>query len=298
MIAVPRAAPADLLALTKPRITLLVIATVAAGFLLAPNAVPGTGISPAARWLLLVHTLIGSALVAGGTNALNQLVERDVDALMRRTANRPLPAARLSVMEAGVFAWGISIAGVTYLGLLVNWTTAVIAALTLVSYVAVYTPLKRRTTLATLVGAVPGALPIVGGWTANGGSLDAAALALFSVMFLWQLPHFLALAWIFREDYRRAGLQMLSIADEDGTITMRQAALGALALIPAGIAPAVFGVAGVLYALGGLVLSSTFAFIAWQAARSRSAFGAKRVFFASLVYLPALLGLMIADRLT
>ncbi|OLE49330.1 MAG: protoheme IX farnesyltransferase, partial [Candidatus Rokubacteria bacterium 13_1_20CM_2_69_58] len=180
------------LELTKPRITQLVLLTAAAGFYLGAR---GT-----VDLQLLAHTLLGTALVAAGTNAFNQLRERDVDARMRRTQGRPLPSGRVTPRAAGAFAGTISLAGVAYLAWKVNLLTAGLAALTLASYVLLYTPLKRKTSLNTLVGAVPGALPIVGGWTAAGGHLGPAVLALFWILFLWQLPHFLALAWIYRDD--------------------------------------------------------------------------------------------------
>ena len=197
--------------------------------------------------------------MAGGTNAFNQLRERDVDARMLRTRGRPLPSGRVTPRAAGVFAAAISVAGVAYLAALVNLLTAGLAALTLVSYVGLYTPLKRRTSLNTLIGAVPGALPIVGGWTAAGGRLDAAALALFWIVFLWQLPHFLALAWIYREDYRRGGLAMLSVGDDDGSRTARMTLLYAAALLPVSLLPSLLGLTGALYFYGALALGVVYA---------------------------------------
>ena len=193
---------------------------------------------------LLANTLLGTALVAGGTNAWNQIWERDVDARMARTRGRPLPSGRLAASHAMWFASAITIIGVIYLGVTVNLVTASLAALTFASYVLLYTPLKRRTSLNTLVGAVPGALPIVGGWTAAGGRLDVAVAALFWILFLWQLPHFLALAWIYREDYRAGGLKMLSVGDDDGRDTARMALLYAMALLPISLLPTLLGVTG------------------------------------------------------
>ena len=273
---------------------MLVLVTMATGYAMAP--VVG-GVHPLVWVLGLFHALIGTALVAGGTNALNQVVERDVDALMVRTARRPLPSARLQVREATVFAWMIGISGVVYLAVFVNSITAILAALTLTSYVFVYTPLKRRTSLSTLIGAVPGALPIVGGWTAAGGTLDARASILFAILFLWQVPHFLALSWIYRDDYARAGLQMLSVGDADGRVTFRQAALHAAALIPISLAPAVVGMGGVLYFVGAAVLSGGYFWASLSAARRPSREGARRLFSASLIYLPSVLALMIVDRI-
>lgn len=290
--AVPRAAPADYLALTKPRIVAMVLVTVAAGYVLAPPS----ALSGAARMLVLAHLLVGTALVAAGTNALNQVWERDVDAHMRRTAGRPLPAGRLSVTEATVFAVGAGLLGVAYLGLLVNRLTATIAAATLVSYVLIYTPLKRRTALATLVGAVPGALPIVGGWTAAGGSLDTRAWLLFALLFLWQLPHFLALGWIYRDDYARAGLPTLSAGDPDGRRTFRQAALDAAALLAVSLAPTLVGMTGAFYFIGALGLSTWLLWTSGACARNPSTDRARRLFRATLVYLPSILLLLIVDR--
>jgi len=289
---VPRAAPADYLALTKPRIVAMVLVTVAAGYVLAPPS----ALSGAARMLVLAHLLVGTALVAAGTNALNQVWERDVDAHMRRTAGRPLPAGRLSVVEATVFAVGAGLLGVAYLGLLVNRLTATIAAATLVSYVLVYTPLKRRTALATLVGAVPGALPIVGGWTAADGSLGARAWLLFALLFLWQLPHFLALGWIYRDDYARAGLPTLSAGDPDGRRTFRQAALDAAALLAVSLAPTLIGMTGAFYFIGAIGLSTWLLWTSGACARNPSTDRARRLFRATLVYLPSILFLLIVDR--
>jgi len=244
-----------------------------------------------------VQTLIGTALVAGGTNALNQLRERDIDARMERTRRRPLPSGRLTPRAAGVFAGAISVVGVLYLWFAVNIVTALLAALTLVSYVFLYTPLKRRTTLNTLIGAVPGALPIVGGWTAAGGSLDTAVGALFWILFLWQLPHFLALAWIYREDYRRGGLAMLSVEDTDGHATGRMALLYALALLPVSLIPTLVGLTGVVYFVGALVLGVAYAgasMILWRGVTGPRAW---RVFTVSIVYLPALLALLVIDKI-
>ena len=287
MLALPRARALDFLALGKHRIVALVVLTVVAGFLLAPGA---------GDPLTLLNVVIGTALVAAGTNALNQVFERDVDALMRRTERRPLPAGRLQAAAGAAFGWGSGMAGVAWLGCLTNLTTAALAALTLFVYVFVYTPLKRRSTLATLVGAVPGALPIVGGWTAGGGTLGPGAWALFWIMFLWQLPHFLALAWIYREDYRRAGLKMLSVGDTDGRETFRQAALYAAALVPASLAPTVVGLSGAEYFLGAALLSGWLVAVCLSAARSRSNRSASRLFATANLYLPLLLLLLVLNR--
>ncbi|MGI9078289.1 MAG: heme o synthase [Gemmatimonadaceae bacterium] len=276
--------------LTKPRIVLLVMATVAAGFYMAQ---PPSG---APSWLVLVHAMIGAAFVAGGTNALNQVAERDLDALMRRTADRPLPSGRVSVLEAASFAWFAGIAGVAYLAAFVNVTTAIIAAATLVTYVFLYTPLKTRTPLATLVGAVPGALPVLGGWTAAGVGIDARAVVLFWIMFLWQIPHFLALAWMYREDYARAGMRMLSVDDDEGRSTFAQAFVNTVALLPISLVPTVLGMSGAIYFFGALLLSGWFIWTSWVATRQRTVGAARKLFLTSLIYLPALLLLMAVDR--
>ncbi len=280
----------SLLELTKPRITQLVLITAAAGFYL--------GAQDHVDLLLLANTLLGTALVAGGTNAWNQIRERDVDGRMARTRRRPLPSGRVTTGAAIWFATAITTGGVVYLGLTVNLLTAGLAALTFASYVLLYTPLKRKTSLNTLVGAVPGALPIVGGWTAAGGSLGVAVVALFWILFLWQLPHFLALAWLYREDYRASGLQMLSVADEDGRDTGRMALLYAMALLPISLLPTLLGITGTWYFVGALVLG-----LAYVAAGTGLLVGATparawRLFFTSILYLPALLTLMVLDKVT
>lgn len=282
-----RAGP--LLELTKPRIVLLVLVTIAAGYVMgSPAAMPAL--------LPLLHTLLGAAMVAGGTNALNQVLERDVDARMRRTMRRPLPSGRLDTRAAALFASLIGIGGIAHLALFVNVPTALLSAATLVSYVALYTPLKRRTPLATLVGAVPGALPILGGWAASGAAIGIDALVLFWILFLWQLPHFLALSWMYREDYARAGLRMPSVGDEDGSLTFDQAAMQAGALVPISLAPTLLGMTGFVYFAGAALVSGWLLVAALRARRERTAAGARRLFGASLVYLPVLLILLIADR--
>jgi heme o synthase len=293
-----RAAPADFVALTKPRIVMLVVATTAGGWYLGLAAAPNAPTSFAAALWVLAHTMLGTALVAAGTNALNQVWERDVDALMRRTRLRPLPAGRLTTMQATTFACTVALLGTIELAFFVNVLTAVLAVATLVSYVFAYTPLKRLTTTATLVGAIPGALPIVGGWTSSGAPLDARAAALFAIMFLWQIPHFLALSWMYREDYARAGMRMLSVGDEGGGMTFRQAALNSVALLPIVLVVRLLGIAGSWYAFGATLLTVGLVVLATQAARAPTAHNARRLFHATLVYLPALLILMIADRIS
>src|SRR5688572_10953317 len=217
--------------LTKPRITLVIGLTTLAGFFLGSR-----GVLEAA---LLARTLIGTALTAAGASALNMVLEREWDAKMRRTRNRPLPAGRLQLPEALIFGIVLAAAGILYLTLSTNWLAGVIAALTLVTYIFVYTPLKRRTSLCTIVGAVPGALPVVGGWVAARGLLAIDAWLLFIIVFFWQLPHFLALAWMYREDYARGGFPMLPTLDPEGKSTGRLIVLNTLALLPVSLAPTV-----------------------------------------------------------
>jgi len=277
------------LALTKPRIVALVLVTVAAGFYL--------GSVGSVSLPLLLHTLLGTALVAGGTNALNQVYEADVDALMRRTRNRPIPAGRLSPLAASTFAWTLGVAGVLYLLIMIYPVVALLAAATLLSYVFLYTPLKRRTPLAVLVGAIPGALPVMGGWAAARGRVDLGAWILFALLFLWQLPHFLALAWIYRADYASAGLKLAGDGDVSGQETFRRATLYAAALLSVGVLPALRGTSGNLYGLGGLALSAWMLWAAATAARHPSVTRARRLFRVSLAYLPGILALMMVDKL-
>ncbi|UCD24710.1 MAG: protoheme IX farnesyltransferase [Gemmatimonadota bacterium] len=279
----------DLVVISKPRIVLMVMLTVAAGYWMA---------SPVAQHpFVLFNLLLGTALVAAGTNALNQVAERDLDALMHRTRGRPLPAGRLSPAVAALYAWLVGVSGITYLALTVNSLTAVLAALTLLSYVFVYTPLKRHSSTSILVGAIPGALPIVGGWVAATGTLTFEAWALFWIMFLWQLPHFLALGWLYREDYARARFKMLSSEDSDGRLTFVYASLYAAALVPVSLAPTLLGIAGGLYFFGAALLSTAFFVVSTKAARNSSAVNARRLFRWSLAYLPLLLLLMTVNRI-
>ena len=212
----------DYLQLSKSRIVLMVLITTAAGFFYA---------APHASIALLVQTLIGTAFVAAGTNALNEYVERDLDRSMRRTQKRPLPAGRMTPRAALFFASGVAIAGTVYLGLAVNWLTAALGAFTLISYIFIYTPLKRVSTICTVIGAVPGAIPPLMGWTAATGKIGVGGLIAFAIVFLWQLPHFIAISWMYREDYGRAGFAMLSVRDRDGAAVARQAIYYSIALV-------------------------------------------------------------------
>jgi protoheme IX farnesyltransferase len=280
---------ADFLTLTKPRVNLLVVASTLAGYYMAA----GDGGAPAT----LAAAVIGTALVSGGAAALNQIAERDTDGLMRRTRHRPMPSGRLQVGEARTFALALVATGLIELAFFANLLAAAVAGVTVVFYALIYTPLKRRTSFATVVGAVPGALPPLIGWAASRGSLDAAAWTLFAVQFLWQLPHFLAIAWLYRDDYGRAGFPMLPVIDPDGRSTARQAIAYAAALVPASLATTALGVTGTTYFATAGVLGLAFlgvtVWFGWQ----RTAAAARGLFVASIVYLPVLWILMIADRL-
>ena len=284
-----RSRAADFSALAKPRLNVLVVASALAGFVMAGG--------DTSQVLVLLCTVVGTGLVAGGASGLNQAIERELDALMRRTRLRPLPDGRLTVAEAVMFSCGIALAGVALLAAAVNLLSAGVALTTLVSYVLVYTPLKRRTSFATVIGAIPGALPPVIGWAAARGELSQGAWVLFGIVFLWQLPHFLAIAWIYREDYARAGFPMLPVIEPDGRSTARQAVIYAAALLPLGLAPTLIGMAGALYFVSALVLTVLFVALALKFAFTRSVPDARRLFFGSIVYLPLLWILMIADRL-
>jgi protoheme IX farnesyltransferase len=280
---------ADYVALTKPRLNLLVLVTTLAGvYLAAPQGVP---------FPVVLHTLIGTALVAGGAAALNQVWERDTDRLMRRTSARPLPSGRLGIVEGVFFGTLLSIAGIAELAIAVNPLSAAVAALTFASYVFVYTPMKPRSSLSTLVGAVPGALPPVIGWVAVTGALTLPALVLFGIQFFWQMPHFLAIAWMHRDDYARAGIPLLPVMEPNGRRTGQQALLYAAVLWPVSLLPAVVGLAGTPYSL--LATALGFAFIAQAAlfARQRSMVTARRLFLISIAYLPLLWAALVIDRL-
>jgi protoheme IX farnesyltransferase len=280
---------ADFLTLAKPRLNLLVLMTATAGlYLAAPD-----GVAVA----VLVHTLVGTALVAGGAAALNQVWERETDARMRRTRSRPMASGRLRVREGLLFGIAASVVGLLELALGVNLLSAAVAALTLGSYVLMYTPLKRHTSLATLVGAVPGALPPVIGWAAATNSVTLPALVLFGIMFFWQMPHFLAIAWLYRDDYAAAGIPLLPVLEPDGHRTGRQALHYGAALWPVSLMPALVGLAGGFYVLVATVLGLTFIVLCARFARGRSTVEARHLFLFSIAYLPLLWGALVTDRL-
>lgn len=278
----------DYFILTKLRVNLLVVATTLAGFYMAAGD-EGTLVA-------LVAAVLGTACVSGGAAALNQIYERDTDALMFRTRHRPVAAGRLQVGEATVFAFALVFAGLVQLALGANLVAASVAFVTVACYALLYTPLKRRTSFATVVGAVPGALPPVIGWAAARGTLDPGAWLLFLIVFLWQLPHFLAIAWLFRDDYARAGFPLLPVVEPDGGSTARQAVAYAAALVPASLSPTAIGLTGPLYFASAMALGLTFlALTVWFGLR-RTPAAARLVFLASIFYLPLLWIVMIADR--
>jgi protoheme IX farnesyltransferase len=279
----------DYVQLARPGLAGLVLLTVGAGWLLAGGEAPG--------WGSLLHALFGTALLFGGTSALNQVLEHRTDALMPRTANRPLPAGRLSPLEALILGGILSAGGLVYLFATRQPLVAGLGAFALLSYVLIYTPLKRHTALNTLIGAIPGALPPVIGWTAARGRIDGGAIALFLIVFLWQVPHFLAIAWIYRDEYAAAGLRMLPVFDRDGAQTGRQMIRYTLFLIVASVAPCALGLASWISGLGAVVLGAVFLYTAIVFTRAPTKEQARHVFLASLVFLPTLLLLFVLDAL-
>jgi protoheme IX farnesyltransferase len=249
-----------------------------------------------AHWMVLVHTLLGTGLLASGTATLNEWYERDADARMRRTSGRPIPSGRVRPAGALVFGIALSIAGFADLALAVNRVAALWGLATLASYLFLYTPLKQRTPHATTVGAFPGAMPPLIGYAAAAGTLHLEAWALFTILFLWQFPHFLSIAWMYREDYGRAGMRMLPVVEPDGKSTARQIVLSSLALLPASLAPNLLGMAGRAYLVGASLLGAAFLYSGVRVALERTRPRARRVLLASVMYLPLLYGLMLLDR--
>ena len=275
--------------LFKARLTFLVLLTTLVGFYMGLRG-------PVEPWLL-AHTLAGTALLAAGASALNQLWERQYDARMRRTQDRPLPSGRLQPPAVLRIGCGCASAGLLYLALAVNPTTSLLGAITLFTYLFIYTPLKRVTWLNTAVGAIPGALPPLMGWTAACGEITREGLALFAIQVFWQLPHFMAIAWIYRDEYARAGFKMLPVLDPQGARTSRQAVSYTLGLLPVSLAPFVFKMAGPVYLAGALVLGAAFLLCAVQFARQLTVRRARQLFYVSLLYLPLLLGVMVLDKI-
>ncbi|HJZ79311.1 MAG TPA: heme o synthase [Pyrinomonadaceae bacterium] len=283
-----RARVAAYFELTKPRITFLIMLTSAAGFALASG---GT-----INYALLAHALIGIGLLSSGIGTLNQFIERDLDGLMRRTADRPLPSGRLLPFEALWFGVVLTAMAEVYLALFVNTLTALLGLTVIAGYLFVYTPLKTRTSLSTAIGAFPGAMPPLMGWTAARGEIDIAAWVLFAILFLWQFPHFLAIAWMYREDYGRAGIRMLPVVEPDGRVTGQQIIAYALMLVPVSLLPSILGLAGKIYFGAALGLGLLFLATSIRAALSKSNQHARQLLLASVLYLPLLFGVMVLNR--
>jgi protoheme IX farnesyltransferase len=284
----PLARSMGYISLTKPDVSFLVVITTLAGYAL--------GTSGPLDWLRMAHTVLATTLVAAGTSALNHYLERDSDGRMRRTASRPLPSNVLAPAEALCFGAALVLVGVVDLLVATNALAALLALGTSVMYLGVYTPLKTRTTWCTAVGAIPGAVPPLIGWAAARGSLDAGAWVLFGILFLWQFPHFHAIAWMYREDYGRAGILMLPVVDLEGRATFSQILFAAAVLVPFSLLAAVVGLAGSAYFFGALVLGLMLVEVCVWAAASKTNVRAKWLMHATVIHLPLLLGLMILDR--
>ena len=278
----------EYIALTKPRITWLILMSTGVGYFFGAKA--------GWHWLTLLHTIIGTGLMASGTAALNQWYEREADAKMRRTKARPLPAGRLDESKALLFGLLISAAGFFELQLAVNELAALLGAVTLASYLFLYTPLKQRSPHSTTIGAVPGAMPPLIGYAAASGKLTWEAWVLFAILFLWQFPHFYAIAWMYREDYERAGIKMLPVVEPDGESTARRIVLYSLVLIPISLIPKYLSMAGDVYLFGALALGLLFLYAGVRISFDRTRQQARRVLLASVVYLPVLYGLLVFDR--
>lgn len=274
--------------LTKPRITFLVVLTTSAGFLL--------GTSGVFDYRLFTHTMLGVALLCSGISTLNQWMERDLDGLMRRTARRPLPLGILAPRAALIFGLCLTIGAEAYLAYFVNLLSAFCGLTVIVGYLLCYTPLKTRTSLSTLVGAFPGAVPPLLGWAAASNQVGLKAWVLFAILFLWQFPHFFAIAWMYREDYARAGILMLPVVEPEGRLTAQQIVVWTLLLVPVSLAPAALGISGAIYFFGALVLGALFLWSSIAAAVTLSRSNARRVLLASVLYLPLLFVLMVINQ--
>lgn len=288
VVADSRSRAADYVTLAKPRLNMLVVVTSLAGYAMGHGEMSNV--------LVVLSVVIGTALVASGASAMNQVYERRTDGLMERTRMRPMPDGRIQPAEAVRYAFILCLAGLLILSFGANVLSAIVAFATLVTYAAIYTPLKLRTSFATVIGAIPGALPPVIGWAAATNELSRGAWILFGIVFLWQLPHFLAIAWMYREDYARAGFPMLPVIEPDGRSTARQSVIYCAALLPLSVAPTVAGMATEWYFYAALVLTIAFFALTLQFARTRSVADARRVFFGSITYLPILWILMISGR--
>jgi protoheme IX farnesyltransferase len=278
----------DFLELTKPRITVLILVCTAVGYFLGP--------SNAFNLLLFVHLLLGTALMASGTAALNQWYEAESDARMRRTRGRPIASGRMKRSTGLAFGALLSVAGFAELWLGANALAAVSGLFTLATYILLYTPLKQRSAICTTVGAFPGAMPPLIGYAAAGSGLDARALALFLIMFVWHFPHFYAIAWMYREDYARGGIRMLPVIEPDGESTARRIVLCSLLLIPVSLVPRLLGMTGSVYVVAAIAAGLVLLYYGLRLRRERTAVGARHVLLASVLYLPVLLGVMVLDR--
>ncbi len=277
------------IALTKPDVSFLVLMTTGAGFYM--------GVRGPVDWLHMLHVVFGTMMIAAGTAALNHYIERESDRHMRRTASRPLPTGQLTPAEALRFGVLLCVAGAVDLAIVGGFLPCLLGVFTCLSYLLAYTPLKTRTVWATFIGAIPGAIPPMIGWTAATGKLDAPAWLLFAILFFWQFPHFHAIAWMYREDYARAGILMLPVVDKDGTRTFRQIILYAASLVAVSLLPAIMGFAGVLYFFGALVSCTALVQVCIWAATSKSNNRAKLLMHATVMHIPILLGLMMYDKL-
>jgi protoheme IX farnesyltransferase len=278
------------IALTKPDVSFLVLMTTGAGFYM--------GARGPIVWLHMLHVIFGTMMIAAGTAALNHYIERESDCYMRRTASRPLPSGLLTPAEALSFGLALSAAGAVDLYFVAGYLACLLGVVTCLSYLLAYTPLKKRTVWATFIGAIPGAIPPMIGWTAATGKLDAGAWLLFAILFFWQFPHFHAISWMYREDYARAGILMLPVVDKDGTRTFRQIILYAASLVAVSLLPAIMGFAGVLYFFGALLTCTALVQVCLWAANSKSNTRAKWLMHATVMHIPILLGLMMYDKIS
>jgi protoheme IX farnesyltransferase len=285
----------DYIALTKPRITWLILMSTGIGYFfgLPAGAFRWMGWP---SWLSLLTTLVGTALIASGSAALNQWYERESDLKMRRTKTRPIPGGRMVANRALIFGWALSVAGFLILSFGVNFLSGLLGLITLVCYLFVYTPMKQRSSLSTVVGALPGAMPPMIGYAAASGVLTSQAWALFAILFVWQFPHFLAIAWMYRDDYSRAGIRMLPVVEPDGKSTSRQIVGYASTLIPVSLFPTLLGMTGKIYVVGALLLGGWFLYVGVRVAFDRTTLRARQVLLASVIYLPLIYGLMVLDR--
>ncbi len=277
------------LELTKPRITFLIVLTAAAGFCLASPA-------GAFNYPVFAHAMLGIALLSSGIATLNQFMERDLDARMRRTMQRPLPSGKLTPAQALLFGVALTVVAEIYLAFFVNHLTAALGLTVIVGYLFLYTPLKTRTSLSTAVGAFPGAMPPLMGWTAATGEVTVGAWVLFAILFLWQFPHFLAIAWMYREDYERAGILMLPVVEPEGRVTAQQIVVYTLMLVPVSLIPTALGISGSTYFFGAIILGLLFLYSSMCAAVSKTRQNARRLLLASVLYLPLLFVLMVLNR--